>query len=81
MTSSDPISETTPEVPLTVPDTGTATDIFFSVTEESIFFQKTGRCKDGGSSRGGEVEKIWTERLEKEDKIMTRLLLEPAKKA
>ena len=36
MTSPVPISETTPVVPLTVPDTGTATDIFFTVAEESI---------------------------------------------
>ena len=36
MTSSDPISETTPVVALTVPDTETATGIFDTVAEERI---------------------------------------------
>ena len=35
-TSSDPISETSPVVPVTIPDTGTAADTFFAVAEERI---------------------------------------------
>ena len=35
-TSSGPISEMSPVVPVTIPDTGTAADTFFAVAEESI---------------------------------------------